>query len=177
MTHFYEASNTSARRTCGDEIRRLRLHRDPTKERKNERTNERKNRCVVGGRGRERVREASGRRARARRGRLSHDRARCNARAAMHKQRRASRSAPAKVTRVMSRCPLCRTNSATRPKALSSPFRRVGGTRDERAEVDEEKEEEEEVETACPSRSSLPLAPSSPSRWNPLSRGEREPCG
>ncbi|KAG7207775.1 hypothetical protein KM043_009384 [Ampulex compressa] len=39
----------------------------------------------------------------------------------MHKQRRASRSAPAKVTRVMSRCPLCRTNSATRPKALANP--------------------------------------------------------
>jgi len=55
---------------------------------------------------------------------LSHDRARCNARAAMHKQRRASRSAPAKVTRVMSRCPLCRTNSAhSRPKALSRRVR------------------------------------------------------
>jgi len=60
-----------------------------------------------------------GRRVRERDVALSHDRARCNARAAMHKQRRASRSAPAKVTRVMSRCPLCRTNSATRPKAHS----------------------------------------------------------
>ena len=56
------------------------------------------------------------------RGRVSRDRARCNARAALHKQRRASQSAPAKVTRVMSRCPLCRTNSATRtrPKAVTS---------------------------------------------------------
>lgn len=52
-------------------------------------------------------------------GRVSRDRARCNARAAVHKQRRASQSAPAKVTRVMSRCPLCRTNSATRPKAAA----------------------------------------------------------
>lgn len=50
---------------------------------------------------------------------MSRDRARCNARAAVHKQRRASQSAPAKVTRVMSRCPLCRTNSATRPKAAA----------------------------------------------------------
>ncbi|KAL0124496.1 hypothetical protein PUN28_006383 [Cardiocondyla obscurior] len=58
---------------------------------------------------------------------LSHDRARCNARAAMHKQRRASRSAPAKVTRVMSRCPLCRTNSATRPKAHSRARSDSGG--------------------------------------------------
>lgn len=68
----------------------------------------------------ERERER-GRRVRERDAALSHDRARCNARAAMHKQRRASRSAPAKVTRVMSRCPLCRTNSATRPKAHSAP--------------------------------------------------------
>lgn len=51
---------------------------------------------------------------------FSRDRARCNARAAVHKQRRASQSAPAKVTRVMSRCPLCRTNSATRPKVVTS---------------------------------------------------------
>lgn len=60
-------------------------------------------------------------RKRKRDGAPSHDRARCNARAAMHKQRRASRSAPAKVTRVMSRCPLCRTNSAYSAESALSP--------------------------------------------------------
>jgi hypothetical protein len=103
-------------------------------------------RCVVekweeterkGERERERERESACP-GRERDGALSHDRARCNARAAMHKQRRASRSAPAKVTRVMSRCPLCRTNSATRPKALSRVRSRAArrGRRDGKEETD-----------------------------------------
>lgn len=86
-------------------------------------------------------REREGRRASAseRDAALSHDRARCNARAAMHKQRRASQSAPAKVTRVMSRCPLCRTNSAHSAESVlsPSPLRRGAARRDAGREGEE----------------------------------------
>jgi len=119
---------------------------------------------------RERERELLPRRERD--GALSHDRARCNARAAMHKQRRASRSAPAKVTRVMSRCPLCRTNSATRPKALSRVrSRRAGDGGAERRKPTERSSSRSPSRE--PGRSSLASRLPSPC-WNPLLRSERE---
>ncbi|KYN28054.1 hypothetical protein ALC57_02490 [Trachymyrmex cornetzi] len=79
----------------------------------------------------------------------------------MHKQRRASRSAPAKVTRVMSRCPLCRTNSATRPKAHSRVRSDGGGGGGGGASAGREEAEEE-------TDPFLALPPP----WNPLSRDE-----
>lgn len=96
-------------------------------------------------------------------GALSHDRARCNARAAMHKQRRASRSAPAKVTRVMSRCPLCRTNSAHSAESALSPslLRRGASGRGTRGRGNRP--------TAPPPDPSTRV----PSRWNPLLKDER----
>lgn len=78
--------------------------------------------------------------------RVSRDRARCNARAALHKQRRASQSAPAKVTRVMSRCPLCRTNSATpKPVTRSDSGARGGSAGENETAITRREREDDEV--------------------------------
>lgn len=121
--HDSKSSDDRARRRLRRDSARARA-RESTgvgkKERKRKEEKKAARESLRSKRTRAREKERENRRRERDRRALSHDRARCNARAAMHKQRRASRSAPAKVTRVMSRCPLCRTNSATRPKALSS---------------------------------------------------------